>query len=77
MTSSAPQTLAQVSLKAGHEIKAKAISSEVLREPHATTNPELGTYLMLGLLILSSIGALLLLCYKCDHPASFQSLRRE
>jgi len=71
MTRSVTQKLYQVSVNAGNEIKAKEISSEGLEESNATKNPGLGTYLMLGVLILASIVGMLLLCYKCDHPASF------
>lgn len=77
MTRSAPQRLYQVSVNADHEINAKEISSDVLGEANATTNPGLSPYLMLGVLMLVSIGAMLLLCYKCEHPTSFQTLQRE
>lgn len=77
MTSSAPQGLYQLSVNTDQEINAKEISSEVLGEPNVTTHPGLSAYLMLGVLMLASIGGMLLLCYKCEHPASFQPLRTE
>jgi hypothetical protein len=73
MTSSVSQR--PFSVNTGYEINAKGISSEVLGEQNRTTNPALGAYLMLGVLILASIGGMLILCYKCEHPTSFQTLR--
>jgi len=77
MTRSAPQRLYQDSVNTDQEIKAEEISSEVLREPNATRNPGLGAYFILGLLVLVGIGGILLLCYKCEHPTSFQTWQRE
>jgi hypothetical protein len=59
------------------EINAKEISSELLREQNRAKNPALGAYLMLGVLLLASIGGMLILCYKCEHPASFQNIAGE
>jgi len=70
MTRSVPQ--GHFSANADHETHGKEISSEVLGEQNATAGPALGTYLMLGVLMLASIGGMLVLCYKCEHPDSFQ-----
>jgi hypothetical protein len=76
MTRSSPQSLHQDSVNTDHEIKAEKILSDVLVDPNATKNPGLGAYFMLGLLILVGIGGILLLCYKCEHPTSFQIFQR-
>jgi hypothetical protein len=72
MTSSVSQR--PFSVNTDYEINAKEISSEELGEQNRTTNPALGACLMLGVLILVSIGGMLILCDKCEHPASFQTL---